>query len=363
MLYRCFYLIAFLLCSPVTGALAQISWPSPEVAQMYQQARGLMTSGSFTRAIVAYQQLVPLAPGVMEVYRDLGRLYYLTGAYEEANKTLSSVINSNAADKETYQIAAASYAVQKEYKKARSILQQGIERFPHAGLLYHELGKQHEDRDEREQALAAWLDGIEADPAYHVNYYEAARTYMATGSMVWAILYGEIFLTREHQTPRAQETRKLMLAAYKRLYRAPRHRTAPEYGKSRAETPPKSFEEAVERTLLKLAPVVSDGFSTENLIMLRTRFIMAWDQTYARQYPFSLFDWHDRLLQQGYFDAYNQWLLGVAENAQAYEAWTSFHKGAVEAMAAWTEQYPYRAGTRDFYNDKKVKDLFSGRKN
>jgi tetratricopeptide (TPR) repeat protein len=361
-MYRNICLILLLLCS-WSGSRAQIVWPSPEVAQMYQHARGLMTAGSLNQAIVAYQQIVPLAPGVMEVYRDLGRLYYLTGAYDEANKTLSSVIAADAADRETYQIAAASWAAQKEYKKARSVLEQGISRFPEAGILYHELGRQYDDRNEPEQALAAWLNGIQADPSYYVNYYEAARSYMAAGRVIWAILYAETFLTREHQTPRAQETRKMLLAAYKRLYRTPRLNAAPQYGKGAGTVPPKSFEEAVEQTFLKLAPIVSDGFSTENLIMLRTRFIIAWTQTYARQYPFSLFSWHERLLQEGYFDAYNQWLLGKVENAQVYDAWNSFHKGAVERMLAWTEQYPYRPVTGEFYNDKKVKGLFSGRKN
>lgn len=328
---------------------------------MYQQARGLMMNGSFPQAIAAYQQLVPLAPEVMEIYRDLGRLYYLTGAYEDANKTLTSVINSSVADRQSFQIAAASLAAQQDYKKARAVLQQGIVRFPNAGLLYHELGKQYYDRNEHEQALKAWLDGIAADPVYHVNYYEAARTYMATDEMLWVILYGEIFLARESQTPRAREMCRLVLEAYKRFYFTPRSIKAPEFGKNTGQKQPASFYDAVHETFRKLAPVVSDGLSTENLVMLRARFIIEWNRTYADQYPFSLFNWHERLLQNGHFDAYNHWLFGKVEHAQQYEAWVSFHKDAIPAFEAWMEQYPYRPAEQEFYNERKLKGLFSGR--
>jgi hypothetical protein len=69
------------------------------------------------------------------------------------------------------------------------------------------------------------------------------------------------------------------------------------------------------------------------------------------------------MLEDGYFDAYNQWLLGKAENAQQFEAWNSFHQGVISDMEKWIEQYPYRPSARDFYHDKKFKGLFSGRKN
>jgi len=354
------YMVCF-LSAWGSRSYAQIHWPSPEVEQMYEQARGLMMKGSFPQAIAAYQQLVLLAPEVMEVYRDLGRLYYLTGAYEDANKTLTSVINSPAADRQSFQIAAASLAAQQDYKKARAVLQQGIDRFPNDGLFYHELGKQHYDRNEREPALKAWLDGIAADPVYHVNYYEAARMYMGTKEVLWAILYGEIFLTRESQTPRAAEMCRLMLDAYKRFYYTPRDIKAPEYGKT-GQTQPASFYDAVHETFRKLAPVVSDGLSVEDLVMLRTRFIIDWGRTYADQYPFSLFNWHERLLQNGHFDAYNQWLFGKTEHTQQYEAWVSFHKDAIPAFEAWMVQYPYRPAAGEFYNEGKLKGLFSGRR-
>lgn len=351
---------SIMLCSGM--AFGQTVWPTPEVEQMYQQARNYLSQGNLRQAIVTYQQAIQLAPDVMVLRRDLAQAYILSGNYEDATKQLDPVLKTGMADEQCFQLAAASMASQNEAKKARNIISKGLERFPHSGLLYHELGKQYDDAYETESALKAWLDGIEADPAYHVNYYEAARTYMAGSRMVWAILYGEIFVNMEQQTARANETRKMLLSAYKRLFYTPVGNDLPAFGQDKKENV-QGFEAAVKATFMKLAPVVGDGITTENLIMVRTRFLMEWENTYAAQYPFTLFRLQDDLLRNGNFDVYNQWLFGKAENMQQYEAWNKFHEGVYTAFNSWISAHRLQPVASDFYNDKKTKDLFPKKKN
>ena len=45
----------------------------------------------------------------------------------------------------------------------------------------------------------------------------------------------------------------------------------------------------------------------------------------AAKYPFRLFDYHRQLLQEGLFDAYNQWIFGAVQNLPAYQNWTTLH--------------------------------------
>lgn len=356
------YLLVAGIALASVQVFAQTSWPSPEVEQMYQQARNYLTSGNIRQAVVTYQQAIQLAPDVMVLRRDLAQAYQLSGNYQDAYKQLEPVIKSGAADEQCFQIAAASLVAQGEAKKSKSILSKGIERFPHSGLLYHELGKQYDDVNDEENALKAWLDGIEAEPGYHVNYYEAGRTYMISNKPVWAIIYGEMFINMEQQTPRANETRKMLLAAYKKLYYTPVTGELLGFGQNKKEIVG-SFEAAVKATYMKLAPVVSDGITTENLIMLRTRFLMEWQTAYAAQYPFTLFKFQDDLLRNGNFDVYNQWMFGRAENQQQYDAWNKFHEGEVKAFTAWVGQHRLMPVAGDFYNDKKVKDIFAKNKN
>ena len=67
--------------------------------------------------------------------------------------------------------------------------------------------------------------------------------------------------------------------------------------------------------------------------MIRTRFILDWYKSYATKFPFRLFDYHQQLIKEGMFEAYNQWLFGTVENLPAFDQWT---KSNPEAYAKFT---------------------------
>jgi tetratricopeptide (TPR) repeat protein len=354
---------AIIMCALTSMSLhlsAQTTWPSPEVERMYKEARDLHSQGKLQPAIKMYLQALNIAPEVMILYRDLGQAYYLTGAYQNAKETLDPVIKHDAADEQTFQIMAATLTALNDRKKARSILQKGLEKYPHSGLLYHDLGAWYEADQNMEDALKAWLDGIEADPAYHVNYYEAARAYMYSNKPpIWSIIYGEIFINIEQQTPRANETRTMLLAAYRKLFNSVLKAEPPKFKGKKGEEAESSFEQAVYDVYMKLAPVVTDGITTENLTMLRTRFMMDWTLQHSGKYPFSLFYRQDKMIRDGYFDIYNQWLFGRAENQQQFEAWKQFHPDDLPDFEEWLQDNKYRPAAGDFYNKKEVKGIFS----
>lgn len=154
----------------------------------------------------------------------------------------------------------------------------------------------------------------------------------------------------------------MLFAAYKRLFFTPSGKEAPLFGSGSKNEQAHSFEEAVTGTYMKLAPVVSDGISTENLIMLRTRFIMEWRVHYAARYPFELFSRMDQLLRDGEFDAYNQWLFGKTEDADQYNAWNKFNTGKIAELEEWLRQNPFKPNTGSFYNDMKIKGLIPKKK-
>ncbi len=338
---------------------AQTDWPTPEVKDMYDQARDFLSKGYLQQAIITYQHAIQLAPDKLVLYRDLGKAYYLSGNYKDAQATLEPILKSNEADDQTYQVMASCLKAENDTKKAKTILERGIAHFPHSGILYHDLGKIYDDGNEEVYALQTWLDGIEKDPAYHVNYYEAARTYMNTDKIVWAIIYGEIFVNIEQQTPRSNETRKMLVDAYTKLFYNISTGNVPKFGQVKSLDEAHSFEEAVKNTLLKLSPIISDGINTENLIMVRTRFLMDWYAQYADRYPFTLFTYQDNMLRNGFFDIYNEWLFAKAQNEQEYTAWNKFHEGAMTQFEAWKAQHPFKPVADDFYNNKKVEDIFT----
>ncbi|WP_276132532.1 tetratricopeptide repeat protein [Polluticoccus soli] len=339
-------------------AQQSVSWPSPEVEQMYKQAREFHSKGNLKQAIMMYKQAIQAAPGIMLLHRELGQAQYISGDYAEAQNTLQPVIDNGAADEETYHIMASSQMSRGDHKKARNTIKAALERYPHSGILYNLSGKMYEANNERPEALQAWLLGIENDPGYHINYYDAARAYMDAGVYTWAILYGEMFINIEQQTPRSHDMRKMVMNSYAKMFQSVE---AVKFGKTNA--PVSGFERAVYNTYIKLSPVVADGFTAENLTMLRTRFMMDWfTMGYNRRFPFSLFTRHDDMIRNGYFDIYNQWLFGKAENPAVYDAWTKFHADAIPEMEEYLKENPYHPGGADFHNNKQVDDLFKKKK-
>jgi hypothetical protein len=254
-------------------------------------------------------------------------------------------------------IAASSQKAQKKIGSAKKLLGKGITYNPASGILYHQYGVLYDEQNNMPSALGKWRDGIFNAPSFRTNYYEAATTYYKTTKPIWAIIYGEVFVNKEQLTPRSYETRKMLIAAYRKFFSLV---TAEAQEFSRAKySNPQSFEDAVVATLAKLSSVVSNGYSTENLIMLRTRFIIDWQKNYASRYPFSLFEYHDEMLREGVFDAYNQWLFGRVENAVQYQHWIEFHKEATPTMQAWIDKHPLQFTTDDAaYNTGKISSLF-----
>jgi len=358
---NCFarYIILFLLLPLcVYTSVAQTTWPTPEVESLYKQAREYHSQGNLRQAIVRYQQAIQIAPDVVLLHRELAHAYYLAQGYDDAIATLEPIIQQKQADAETYKIMAQCLVAVNQTKKAKKLLSDAIVAMPESGPLYHQMGLMYENDNEMVYALETWLDGIEKDPAYHLNYHEAARAYMESDKPVWAIIYGEIFINLEQQTKRAYDTRALLLEAYKQLFTSLATGNVPKYGKVAAKTGASGFEEEVYNTYIRLSPVVSDGYTTENLVMLRTRFIMDWTLQNASKYPFALFARHDDMIRNGLFDTYNQWLFGRVENKQQYDAWTKFHPDAIKNLEIWLSRNPFRPADREFYNKKQVDGIF-----
>jgi tetratricopeptide (TPR) repeat protein len=359
---RLLFLVLF--CGIFSHSRAQqIVWPSPEVERLYQQAQASLAAGGARQAVPLLKQVAELAPNVPAARRDLAQAYILLGQYDKAHEALDPLFDLGTADESAYRLAASAYDAQKEGKKSKAILRRGLQKYPGSGLLYKELGTAYENEADIETALSTWLEGIEKAPSYHVNYYEAAHAYVYSRKLIWCILYAEIFVNLERQTPRANESRKMLLAAYKRFFfPTAADEAAAKEDKGNRDKEPSTFEEAVIATLRKNLPVVSDGVTTENLTMLRTRFILDWKREWAQKYPFALFQHHDAMLRASHFDAYNQFLFGRVENAQAHDAWTKFHPAAMSAYESWAGANPLKPGDGGFYNDKKVKGIFLARK-
>lgn len=266
------------------------------------------------------------------------------------------------ADARCYQILAASQAAQNNIKSAKATIKKGISHFPDSGMLYHEKGIICQLEKKPEDALNAWLDGIQREPGYAQNYYAAAHIYLNTDKVMWGLLYGEVYVNIAYDTAAVQEIKKMLFAAYKTMFDNI-SKEVPEYGKAKPDKTTNDFEDAVQRVYASLTPVVSDGITTENLTMVRTRFVMDWFSQYNNQYPFSLFSYLDELIRSGHFDKYNEWLFGKVESTVEYTAWNTFHEGDMARFALWQNDHKLHPVAQDVYNNRNMTGLFNKFKN
>ena len=125
--------------------------------------------------------------------KDLVMSYYYKSDYEKALAGVKTMLDRDDADVVTFQIAGNVYKALEEVKECDKVYKKGLKKFPNSGPLYSEYGELLWAKKDF-SAIEQWEKGIQVDPAYSGNYYNAARFYFYTKDKVWSLVYGEIFV-------------------------------------------------------------------------------------------------------------------------------------------------------------------------
>lgn len=321
---------------------------SPEVARMQESARSYLNRGDYGNAIMMYNQAIRQAPGEVSLRRDLAYAYYLSGDAKKAKEIIDPVASSSVADEQTYQLASVIEAKLNNRSKAKKLLNEGLAKFPNSGVLYNSKGNMLNAEKYDKDAMSAWNAGIRVDPAFPLNYYNAAKAYNEQDEPVWALTYGEIFVNLEPGTPRTIEIKKLMIESYRKLLSPGKDEKLPDFNASAATaTSDRNYTAAYKSAITRSAAAITEGLNTETLTMLRTRFMLEWMQRYATKYPSTLFTYQDKLLLEGYYDAYNQWLFGASDNSQEFSTWVKLNAKTYTAFESWKKNNPLQPAVSD----------------
>jgi tetratricopeptide (TPR) repeat protein len=274
-----------------------------------------MLPGDYDNAALLLIKAREQSPNDLEISKDLALNYYFQKENIKALEVIKPMLDRTDADDQSFQIAGNIYKMLDQFKEGDAMYKRGIKRFPKSGALYNEYGELLSFQQDA-GAIAEWEKGIEMDPGYPGNYYNASKFYYFTTDKIWSVLYGEMFLNLEPLSGRTAEIKSLLFDSYKKLLSG---------DVLNGNKNKNKFEQAYLQTLSKQDSLIEGGINPENLIMLRTRFILDWYQNYATQFPFKLFEYQHQLLGQGIFEAYNQWIFGPAQNLTSYQNWTSEH--------------------------------------
>ena len=311
-----------------------------DIKPLQANAKDFMKQGDYPNAIVVLNRALRLAPNNLDIKKDLAFSYYLQRNYSSALETAKPLAEEKDGDEQCFQILGMVYNALDERKEAEKMYKQGIKRFPSSGALYNEYGEMLWTKLDKE-AIRQWEKGIEVDPNYSSNYYNASKFYFFSFDKTWSLIYGEIFVNLESYSKRTPEIKNIMADGYKKLFK--------DASLLKDQNTKNPFTVAYLTTLSDQSGSMAIGVTAESLTALRSRFILEWFDKYAAKLPFRLFEYHRQLIQDGLFDAYNQWIFGAAQNLPAFQAWTAAHTEEYNRFINFQKGRVYKLPAGQYY--------------
>ena len=318
--------------------------------ELYSKAKRYTAKRDYPNSILVYNQLVGLEPRNLIYRRELAYAYYLGGDLSRATQVIVPILKAKEADEATFLTASQIFSARDMSKQAIDAVERGIKKFPTSGILYSDYGRLYSDKKKYKKAEAAWEKGVKYEPNFHLNYYNLAKNYFVSKRPLWAIIYGETFINMERYSMRSEEIKKIVFDSYKQLIANNQLSTfSSQRDQKNAQRGLSDFEKKVNNIYNSLANVVLGGVDMDNVVMLRTRFLLRWMQVENREYPFQLFNFMNDLLALGHFEAYNQWMFGKASGNNDYISWVKNNSAQFQEFENFYRGYKYRNMPNQYY--------------
>lgn len=312
-----------------------------EAFELQKNAKVFMQKGDYPNAILILNRALAMQPKNIEIAKDLALNYYYAKDYNRSLDVIKPLLERDDADDQCFQMAGDNYWALDQPKDCERIYRKGIKKLPNSGVLYNELGQLLWTQKDY-SAIKQWEKGIEMDPGFAKNYFNAGKFYYFTNDKVWSLVYGEIFLNIDPLNASAPEIKNILLEGYKKLFA--------DADLEKNNTDKNGFVIAFLKTMNKQSSLAAQGINAESLTMIRTRFILDWYTNYAAKFPFRLFDLQRQLLQNGMFDAYNQWIFATAQNLPAYQSWTSTHSQEYNELTRFQKGRVFKMPAGQYYH-------------
>ncbi len=307
------------------------------------KSRSFAASGDYSNAILIINKGLTTHNDNIDLLKELTYTYYQAERYKEAAGVAQKIAEKDNIDVQAVQIAGMALLGVNARKEFETLYKKGFKLFPESGNLYATYGEFLLGK-ESATCIDSWKKGIAVDPSYSANYYHATKYYIASNRLVEAVWCAENFINLESLSSRTVEIKKALFSALKQIL------TTQNFAKQYA-VKNNAFFTAYLNAYEKALQSVDNGINTETLTLIRTRFVLIWQQEYAREFPSKLFDYHRQLLGDGCFAAYNQWVFGSVENFSAYQNWLNTHQEEQRIFSGFTKNRLFKIPSNQYYLD------------
>ena len=326
-------------------ALLMLSSPlvaQQSVQQLRETAISFQRQQDYSNAMMVLSKALELDPKSLMLNKDVAFTYYLGGDLRRAAEWVEPLTEREDADVQVFQIAGNIYKALEEFKTCEKMYRKGLKKYPESGPLFSEFGELLWEMKRPSDAIAQWESGINLDASYSGNYYHAAKFYYAAADKARSLVYGEIFVNLESYSVRTAEIRILLLESYKRIFMANDEKHS--YVK-----PTTAFEKLYLDVMGRQSNLSLRGITTENLLIIRSRFVLDWFNLSEGKYPHQLFDHQQYLMREGMFEAYNQWLFGPGSDPNGFQLWINNNKEQYGKYTDYQRNKLFRMPLRQHY--------------
>ncbi len=310
-----------------------------------KEAIKLMDNGKLDESIKLLEEAQKLDPDDINYPYELGYAYYAKKDFKMAIKYLESILKHNDISDQVYQLLGNSYDNFGKADKATETYEQGLKLFPNSGKLYLELGVIEMGKKDYNKALTYYEKGIEVAPWFSSNYYWATKIYCSSSEEVWGMIYGEIFMNLERNSKRTSEISKLLFNTYKSEIK---FSSDTSFSVSFSKNSIINLTELNDPSKLKLPYGVGvyeptlmfsmlsvKSIDITTLDNIRSSFIDNYFKNeHDKSYPNVLFAYQKRVKDAGHIEAYNHWIL-MKGDEDGFDKWLSENKDKWDSFIKW----------------------------
>ncbi|MRG46829.1 tetratricopeptide repeat protein [Chitinophaga sp. SYP-B3965] len=341
------------LCIMVTTTLVTTAQTTGrEQAQAKKdKAIQLMDEGKIEPSIALLEEAIKLDPDDLTYPYEIGYAKYLAKDYAATIEIMKKLVKKKYAFPGVYQLLGNCYDMTGDADKAIDTYEKGLKEFPDAGNLYLEMGVMQMAKKDYAKAIGYFEGGVKAAPKHSSNYYWLGKLFCNSDTQVWGMLYGEIFMNIERGSKRTAEMSKLLYLTYKNSIQFKDTVKTVAFNKLNivvtdlkdlkgAAELMKSYGTFVYEFLILEAITPENHIDLASLSRIRESFLQGYYQKgHAEKYPNLLFEYQQKVKQNGYLEAYNYWLLSQG-NAEEFEIWKGANKTKWEDFIRWFQQNP-----------------------
>lgn len=322
-----------------------------EATKKMEKALELVENEEYSRSHALLQEAIDLNPDEQTLYEyEIADSYYIQKQYSKTIEILKNLLHREDLQPEIIQLLGNAYDMQGERDQAIKTYREGLTLFPDAGCLYLELGNMEYSTKNYQKALPLYELGILKDPSFPGNYYQAAKLFSLSTEVVWAMMYGEIFMNLERTTQRTREISRMLYENYASCIRFEGkpisdfcnntivYSDSPLIGNQFPIHYDKNMELALQR---------ERKIDIASLHRIRKNFI-AHFSTRSGEFHNVLFDYHHQIIAAGHFEAYTHWLLGYG-NVNTSSEWINTHKTQWNNFLKWFENNPIKISKKHFF--------------